>query len=152
MNKLVKLIVVVAVLYVAWRHGLPWLEQNMSSSKTSSSAATAPRGSCTQLASAASDAWGRGLHQFVNPPYDVNAWSSFRQDVESKISNAESECNCNSDSCSKVKSAMRDLRSLVSELDSAIRSGSPPPTDAVQRQEAVDRQIDEAADLVRSGK
>jgi len=150
MNKLVKVIVVAAVLYVAWRHGLPWLKENVSSKPPASSAAS--QGSCTQLASAASDAWGRGLHQFVNPPYDVNAWSSFRQDVESKISNAESECNCNSESCTKVKAAMRDLRSLVSDLDSSIRSGSPPPSDVVQRQEAVDRRIDEAADLLRSGK
>jgi len=151
MNKLVKLIVVAVVLYLAWRHGLPWLKENFSSTKSSSAPATT-QGSCTQLASAASEAWGRGLHQFVNPPYDLNAWSSFRQDVESKISNAESECNCSSESCGKVKSAMRDLRSLVSDLDSAIRSGSAPPSDAVQRQEAVDRQIDEAVELVRSGK
>jgi hypothetical protein len=150
MNKLVKLVVVAVVLYFAWKHGLPWIQQKTSSS--SSSSQTTSQRSCTQLASAASDAWGRGLHQFVNPPYDVNAWSSFRQDVESKISNAESECNCSSESCSKVKSAMRDLRNLVSDLDTSIRSGSPPPSDAVQRQEAVDKQIDEAADLVRSGK
>ena len=151
MNKLLKVVVLAVVVYLAWRHGLPWLKREMASTPSSSSS-SAPQGSCTQSASAASEAWGRGLHQFVNPPYDVNAWTSFRQDVESKISNADSECNCSSESCSKVKSAMRDLRSLVADLDSSIRSGSAPPSDAAQRQEAVDRQIDEAVDLVRSGK
>ena len=47
---------------------------------------------------------------------------------------------------------MRDLRSLSSDLDSAIRGGTPPPSDLVQRQEAIDKQIDEAADLTRAGK
>jgi hypothetical protein len=47
---------------------------------------------------------------------------------------------------------MRDLRSLLSDLDSSIRNGSPPPSDLAQRQEAVDKQIDEAAELTRAGK
>ena len=47
---------------------------------------------------------------------------------------------------------MRDLRALVSDLDTAVRNGSPPPSDAVQRQESIDRQIDEATELVRAGK
>jgi hypothetical protein len=151
MNRLVKLIVAVAVVFLAWKYVLPWMKERTSSTSSSSSSGTT-QSSCTGLASAASEAWGRGLHQFVNPPYDLNAWSSFRQDVESKISSTESECSCNSESCGKVRSAMHDLRSLVSDLDGAIRSGGAPPSDVAQRQEAIDKQIDEAADLVRSGK
>jgi hypothetical protein len=153
MNRLLKLIIAIAVVFAIWKYGLPWIQQQTSSGKHSdASAASSGNSSCTQLASAASEAWGRGLHQFVNPPYDLNAWSSFKQDVESKISSTESECSCSSESCTKVNAAMRDLRGLVSDLDSAIRSGSAPPSDAVQRQEAIDKQIDEAAELVRSGK
>ncbi|HEY2325839.1 MAG TPA: hypothetical protein VGJ82_23485 [Thermoanaerobaculia bacterium] len=47
---------------------------------------------------------------------------------------------------------MGDLRSLLSDLDSAIRNGSAPPSDVVQRQDAIDKQIDEAAELTRNGK
>jgi len=47
---------------------------------------------------------------------------------------------------------MSDLRSLVSEMDSSLRSGSPPPSDLVQRQEAIDTKIEAAAALARSGK
>jgi hypothetical protein len=36
---------------------------------------------------------------------------------------------------------MSDLRTLVSECDTAIRNGSPPPSDMVQRQEAIDNAI-----------
>ena len=46
---------------------------------------------------------------------------------------------------------MRDLRSLVSALDSTIRNGSD-ASDLVQRQEAIDNQINEAGELARAGK
>jgi hypothetical protein len=69
-----------------------------------------------------------------------------------KISAAESECSCSADSCQKARAAMGDLRSLLSDLDSAIRNGSAPPSDVVQRQDAIDKQIDEAAELTRNGK
>lgn len=150
MGRLVKLAVVVVIVYAAWKYGLPWLQKQTGSSTTSKS--ESGQSSCTTSASRASEAWGSGLHSFVNPPYDLNAWSSFRGDVESKIAAAESECSCSSESCTKVQSAMRDLRALVRDLDTAVRNGTAPPSDAVQRQEAIDRQIDDAAELVRSGK
>ena len=148
MSRVVKIVVVIAVLYAAWKYGLPWLQRQQSGG---SSTQTAQSG-CPAAAARASEAWGSGLHSFVNPPYDLAAWSSFRDGVESKISSAESECSCGSASCDKAKAAMRDLRSLSSDLDSAIRNGSPPPSDLAQRQEAIDKQIDEAANLTRAGK
>jgi hypothetical protein len=47
---------------------------------------------------------------------------------------------------------MSDLRGLVSELDTAIRNGSSPPDNAVQRQESIDTTIETAAALARGGK
>jgi hypothetical protein len=150
MGRLLKFAVLIAVVIFAWRVLWPWIQQQTGS--PAGAKTDAGQGSCTGSARRASEAWGSGLHRFVNPPYDVDAWSAFRGEVESKISQSESECGCSSESCTKVRGALRDLRSLVSELDTAIRSGSPPPSDAVQRQESIDRQIDEAAELVRAGK
>ena len=149
-NRIIKLIIVVAVVYFIWKVGLPWV-QRQGSGGSSTTHASATSG-CPAAAARASETWGGGLHTFVNPPYDLNAWSSFHDSVESKISAAESECSCSSQSCEKARSAMRDLRSLLSDLDSAIRGGTAPPGDLVQRQEAIDKQIDEAADLTRAGK
>jgi len=148
-GRIVKVIVLIAVLYVAWKYGLPWLQRQQSSGSTTH--ATAQSG-CPAAAARASETWGSGLHQFVNPPYDISAWSSFHDSVESKIASAESACSCSDPSCEKARAAMHDLRSLLSDLDSAIRNGSAPPSDLAQRQEAIDKQIDEAADLTRAGK
>jgi hypothetical protein len=51
-----------------------------------------------------------------------------------------------------ARDAMRDLQSLVTNLDNSITSGSAPPDDAVQRQEAIDTKIETAAELARGGK
>jgi hypothetical protein len=150
MNRIGKLIVVIAVVYLAWKYGLPWIQHQTSGGGSTTTAAA--QSGCPGAAARASEAWGSGLHSFVNPPYDLAAWSSFHDGVESKISAAESECSGTSESCDKARAAMRDLRSLSSDLDTAIRSGSAPPSDVVQRQEAIDKQIDQAAELTRAGK
>jgi hypothetical protein len=148
-NRLIKWVVIIALAAVAWKYAIPWAKQQMSGHASS---ATSTDNSCTAAAQRASEAWGSGLHRFANPPYDIGAWSSFRGDVEGKIASAESECRGSSQSCEAARTAMRDLRNLVGDLDTAIRNGSPPPDDAVQRQEAIDTKIEAAAELARSGK
>ena len=148
-GRLIKLIVIVALVFLAWKYAMPWAKKQMHGSATASSSA---QSSCTTAAQHASESWGSGLHRFANPPYDIAAWSSFRSDVDTQIGAAESACSGAQESCEKARSAMSELRGLVSEFDTAIRNGSPPPDAAVQRQEGIDAKIDAAADLVRAGK
>ena len=148
MDRIVKLVVVAAIVFVAWKYVVPWVKKQGGGGETVVAGGGA---SCVRSAERASEAWGSGLSRFVNPPYDAGAWSSFRGDVESKINAAEADCDCQVDSCGKAREAMRDLRSLVSDLDSTIRNGSS-ASDFVQRQEAIDNRINEASDLARAGK
>ncbi|HEV2721142.1 MAG TPA: hypothetical protein VG323_14060 [Thermoanaerobaculia bacterium] len=150
-SKLVKLLLLAAILFAAWKYGLPWIKQQTSHAAEASATGSAAS-SCIVDAERASSSWGSGIGRFANPPYDVEAWSRFRADIDSKIATAETSCSDSSESSQKARSAMRDLRSLVADLDSAIRSGAPPAGDIVQRQEAIDAQLDAARELVRSGK
>jgi hypothetical protein len=150
MSRLVKLVVVVAVLFCGWKYGLPWIKAKTGSS--SSSSASSSDNSCISNAERASQVWGSGLAQFANPPYDLNAWSAFSASVNSSITASETACGCAQESCAKVQSAMKDLKSLVNDMDSSIRSGQPPAGDLVQRQADIDAKLDSARDLVRAGK
>ena len=147
LSKIVKWVLLLAVVFVAWKYGLPKLQQATSSS-SSGGGADKP---CIAQAERASDAWGNGIGRFANPPYDLDAWGSFKSDVDRRISAAQSACSDSSESSVKVRDAMRDLQSLVSDCDTSIRAGSPPP-DLVQRQGQVDSQLDAARELVKSGK
>jgi len=156
LSRLFKWVVVLVVILAIWKYVIPWVksEANSIGSGSAASAASASGGntSCISAADRASSAWGGGIGRFVNPPYNMEAWSNFKSDIDSKITAAESECACSDDSCRKVKSAMSDLRSLVSDLDNAIRGGTSPGQDIVQRQEQIDRQIDDAREIARAGK
>ena len=149
LSRIVKWVVILVIAFLAWKYLSPkFLKQH--------TATTEPGGfvnsSCIGAADKASQAWGSGVGKFVNPPYDMDAWSVFRSDVDSKIANAEGQCACIGESCRKVQSAMHELHSLVGDLDASLRGGTPPPDGIVQRQESIDRQLDEARELVRSGK
>jgi hypothetical protein len=146
---LIKLVIVAAVVIVIWKKGLPWLNEHQSTTSTNTSS---PDNTCVSLAESASETWGSSIGRFVNPPYDLAAWDDFRSRVEQRIRNAEGKCSCAADSCTTARAAMNDLRSLVQEMDRSIHDGSPPPSDAVQRQESIDNAINSAHDLVRQGK
>lgn len=151
LSRIVKWLVVVIVLFFAWKYLSPKFLKKETTPATSESG-TFVNSSCIGAADKASSAWGSGVGRFVNPPYDMDAWSVFRSDVDSKIANAQGQCACVAESCHKIQSALHDLSSLAGDLDNALRSGSPPPSDIVQRQEAIDHQLDEARDLIRAGK
>jgi len=148
-SRLIKWVVVIVIAVAAWKYALPWAKQQMGGHTT---AAASSEDTCVSAAQRASEAWGSGLHSFVNPPYDLAAWSNFQSDVDGKISAAESQCRGASMSNVEARTAMTDLKALVAAMDTSIRAGSPPPDDAVQRQEAIDTKIETAAGLVKSGK
>jgi hypothetical protein len=153
LSRIAKWLVVLIVAFLAWKYLSPrFLKPGASTADTTTTMPGFVSSSCISAADKASQTWGSGIGRFVNPPYDMDAWSVFRSDVDSKIANAQGQCACVSESCHKVQSAMHELGALASDLDSALRNGSPPPSDAVQRQEAIDREIDEARDLIKAGK
>lgn len=141
---------VVAIAVLVWKKGIPWWKEHHPGGGASSS--SSPAESCVSAAEAASESWGSGLARYVNPPYDLGAWDGFRSGVEQRIQSANNKCSCMADSCTTARMAMSDLRGLVNELDGAIRAGSPPPSDAVQRQEAIDNAINSARSLATEGK
>jgi len=148
-NRLIKWVIVIALIFFAWKYALPWAKKQVQGHTAETVTAD---NSCIAAAQRASETWGSGLHKFVNPPYDLGEWGRFRNDVEAKISVANAACRESSRSSDMARDAMRDLQTLVANLDSAISSGSPPPDDAVQRQEAIDTKIETAAALARGGK
>ena len=151
MDRLVKLIIVAVVLFLLWTKGVPWLKSKVEGTSGPPSSKST-KASCADRAQTAFNRWADGLGSFVSPPYDTAAWSSFRSEVEGAISRAESECGCARDSCSAARDAMGNLRRLLSDVDSAINAGTPPPMDVPQNQERVENGINEASSLEQQGK
>ena len=139
---LIKLVIAAVVLFVLWKQGLPWLTKQQSAKPGASTSAGT---NCVFEARGASDYWGGTLAHFANPPYDMQAWDDFKSKVDARIGRAEEKCSCEEDACKLGKQAVAELRGLVGEMDSAIRNGLSPPSDAVQRQERIDNAINDAS-------
>jgi hypothetical protein len=149
-STIIKILIAVVLVAVIWKKGIPWWQAQRGTATTSATATADD--SCVSAAERASEVWGSGLRNFVNPPYDIAAWDEFRSRTDQAISAAERKCSCNADSCTTAKSAMSELRALIGEMDSSIRYTSPPPVGIVQRQEQIDNAISSARDLVSQGK
>lgn len=153
-------IAALVVLVIAIRNwGIPWYKDHFGGGSRSTSPSSSSDGasgsggaSCASSAERASLAWGAGIGRFVNPPYDQGAWSSFKSEIDGRLSEARSACSCSAESCAKAKEAVDMLDGLVTQLDSAIRSGTPFSNEVVRQQEKLDGLIDEAKSLVRAGK
>ena len=150
MKTLITWVIVIAIIVLVWTKGIPWWKEHHPSSTSASTSSVGA--DCASAAAAAGDTWGSGVGRFANPPYDTGAWEDFRSRVETQARRAEEKCLCAETSCTTAKNAMSDLRSLVAEMDSALRGGLPPPSDLVQRQEAIDNAINSARDLAQQGK
>ena len=153
MKRLIQIALAVVIAFLIWKRGVPWWEAHRGSSaggsSSGSSATTSADSSCVELAEHASETWGSGIGRFANPPYDLGAWGEFRTRVDAASAKADALCSCDADSCRKSRQAISDLRTLVSDLDTSIRNGSPPPGDIVQRQEQIDNTINAARDSLR---
>jgi hypothetical protein len=110
---------------------------------------TSPAVACVFEARQANDYWGSNIHTFANPPYDAQAWDTFKSNVEQRLSSAESKCRCSDPACTRAIEGMNELRTMVSEIDAAVRSDAGAPTDLVQRQERVDQALDAARDAAK---
>jgi hypothetical protein len=147
---LIRWVIVIAVIVFVWKKGLPWWNEHHSASKPAT--ASSPGQDSASAAAAASVAWGSGVGRFANPNVDMSAWDEFRSRVDQQARRAQERCLCGDSACNTAKNALADHRGLVSEMDSSLRSGSPPPSDLVQRQDAIDTAINSAREQAQPAK
>ncbi|HUJ13371.1 MAG TPA: hypothetical protein VL284_06210 [Thermoanaerobaculia bacterium] len=140
------LIIWIIIIAIAW---FLWKNYSQHHTNVAATAGVSAAQQCTSAASMADDTWGSGVGHFANPPYDTSAWDEFRSRVETQARQAEEKCLCADSACTTAKNAMGDLRNLVAEMDQSLRSGSPPPSDLVQRQEAIDTAVNSARDAAK---
>lgn len=97
---------------------------------TASAPAASGEGGCIASASEAFNAWGRRAQITLSgPPYDIEAWSAIRSDVDAKIDAASAACGCATDACTRNLARITDLRRQLSDFDASIRSGTTPAVD-----------------------
>lgn len=151
---LTQLVILAAAGALFFFKGVPWFKENFrrSPAKETSGKVGIFGSSCVASGERVSESFGSRLGGFVNASADLSAWTEFRTGIEGQIGEAQAACSCSLESCSKTKEALNELRSVVGQLDSAIRGASSPGTGLVMQQEKIDNLLEEAKDLADQGK
>ena len=115
MGKIIKLIVLAAVIYFALTYAIPWIKGLAGAPlRTGGASAETDAGRCIDRASRANSAFGQEVRRFSRPPVQVNAWSTAVTRVKIKIADANSACYCSSPACPKAREALSELQTLLS--------------------------------------
>ena len=143
MRGLAILLILAGVGYLVYTQGMPRLEERRQAEAVEASEAERSL-SCVGRARAVNSAFARDIRQFGQPPIDGSLWASFMLQVSGELTSADSACSCSAEACASASAALLELRGLVNDLNSFIRSAGPPVTDAASRLETVERLLDRA--------
>ncbi|MEM7586744.1 MAG: hypothetical protein AAF560_25365 [Acidobacteriota bacterium] len=155
MGKIVKWLIIAGLAYLAYTEG-PGIVERVGQgfgdvgSGLSRQATSLGKGRCLQAAESASERFSEGLRDFSEPPIDLPSWERFNENLRGLIYDAESECSCPRDSCTRAMDAINELNSLIADFDGSLR-GSGQPLNPARRQETIDRFLKRARDLERQG-
>ena len=151
MGKIIKYGILVILVYFAIQKA-PELVEEIANLGSNLSRKTGPvsQSHCLPAAERASESFSEGLRDFSEPPFDLDAWDYFLEDVRRDLYAAESRCDCPLDSCQRASQALDELSALIADFDNGLR-GDSLPLNPARRQETIDSFLKRARELDRQG-
>ena len=144
MRGLAILVVIAGAAYLLYTQGLPtWREHQ--AAKEAVVAEGQRAGECVRLAKAASASFGSEIRQFSQPPIDQGLWANFLLQIGGDLSTADNVCSCPAEACASASAALLELRGLVNDLNTFVRTAGPPVMNGANRLETVERMLDRAS-------
>jgi hypothetical protein len=149
MNRLLIITVALFAAFIAWQVSVTRARRAAATpapvaTETVAAPSVPPGGEegCRVHAREALTVWGSNRAQITlsPPPYDVTGWSAVRGSIDEKIDAADKACECETEPCMRIRTAMLDLRHLVVDFDASIRNGSM-PADFASRQQAIGAKV-----------
>ncbi|MBZ0111205.1 MAG: hypothetical protein K8J08_01960 [Thermoanaerobaculia bacterium] len=147
MAKIVRLIILIVVAFVAYDYGWPWLQAELAQKgKIKTTVLSDFDGDdvmdsgvdrCLLLASDANEAFGAGIGQFSGGQPNRGDWMSFAGRVQKQAARAASACSCPGDGCGLAAEAMVELESLIQETDGLVRGSTDTFSNPANRHEKV---------------
>lgn len=148
MDRIIKLVVVLVVVYFAYSVGLPWIKGLLGSSPAGLRGNASEEALCVGAAERAVDAFGDRLGRFL-PPIDADAWEESVSRSRTEISEAERGCGCGHEACREASRALSDLENMVTEYDDSVQAGRGLPANGARRLESLYNTLDRAKTLAK---
>lgn len=148
MGRIVKLLVILVILYVAYSIGWPWLQGLLNSTPASLRGNASEEALCVTTAERTVDAFADRLRRF-GPPLDVDAWDEAVSTTQDEIAEAKRGCRCDHDACREAQRALSQLDDMVSDYDGSVRDGRGLPANGARRLESLYDTVERARRLAR---
>ena len=144
MRSLAILAILAGVAYLVYTQALPKYQERKEAEQAVDAEIEKSR-QCIRLAKSANESFGTEIRQFSQPPIDQGLWANFLLRISGDLSAADRACSCPSEACLSATAALLELREVVNDLNTFIRTASQPVTDAASRLDTVGRLLDQAA-------
>lgn len=127
MQKIVKLIVVLVVVFAAYSIGWPWLQGILNRSHVHFGGSASPEVNCLDVTESAVDYFAERVRQFISPPMGADAWVETVSKTRKAVKAARRSCGCEHKACREGRRALSELDAMVSDFDSTVqvRQGLP---------------------------
>jgi len=153
MKTIVQILVVVALGYLFWVYGLPWVQRTVGSSRAPvSSPAPGEGGRCVQDAARASEALYDEMLEKGRTLEADDEWADIASRVDDRFQQARIACNCKLESCVATRESLVTLASLLEVSRNEIRTSQSVPLDQGRHYEQANQRLWEAYDLARAGR
>jgi hypothetical protein len=151
LNKIINVVLLVAVVYFGWTYVIPWFKSLGSGpgSRIYAEVGTGEEAKCVTAARDAAESFSEELKSFAKPPIDTDKWDRTWLRIENRISKADDVCGCGRPGCLTAQGALGNLRDLGSDFDNAARGGGAPPVNAASTMNRVYDALDMAAQQSR---
>jgi len=154
LRKLVKWLVLLLVVVIAWKEGWPHVKTLLAAASPSSISADVAGESldnrCIRLATEAAQDFGDGVSKYGRDRSDTGGWMRFAGRIQKRVESARNYCSCPSDACAKANSALVQLGSLIQRTDGMVRGSTEVTFNPATDMEEIYDKLDQARSLERS--
>jgi hypothetical protein len=122
LRKLLKYLVILVILIVAWKEGWPRLQAKLADLGHPGSGTVAGEdeaGRCVREATTAASDFGNGVSQYARDRSDTGGWR-----IQNQVQSARGLCRCPGEACDKATEALDQLDDLIQRTDGLVRGST----------------------------
>ncbi len=152
LRKIVKWLVFLLIVVVAWREGWPRLQAMLSGSFHTAAASVEDESlaeTCIREATATVQAFGDGVSTYGRDRSDTAGWMRFAGRIQRRAGSARNLCDCPGEACSRAKAALVQLDSLIQRTDGMVRGSTDVVFNPATDMEEIYDKLDQAKSRLR---
>lgn len=121
MNRILRWLVILALVYFGVTEGVPWLRNRLSPRSLREPQGMNPAADCIDAATVVNEALADKVRRFGRPPLPIDRWTEAMDEMQDRLDEAELLCGCPGEACRLGREAVSEVGTQLAYFDSAVR-------------------------------